>query len=145
MDNLSGAGLIVDGWIVPEDVSLVLASGRGHAVDVLVGSNKDEGSFISDTPTLEDAQRSHQRRSGFARLRSFNLVRLDCPQGHPTRHGHEAKLGSATGFGAEGGAGRVDPTRVRTDREHPRAVFGIDRSRERQVAAAIKESGAKLD
>jgi para-nitrobenzyl esterase len=43
--TLRGAGMIVDGWIVPEDLSITFADNRQNAVDVLVGSNKDEGSF----------------------------------------------------------------------------------------------------
>ncbi|MGH9145329.1 MAG: carboxylesterase/lipase family protein [Vicinamibacterales bacterium] len=51
--GLRGAGMIVDGWIVPEDLSITFAQGRQHAVDVLVGSNKDEGSFLLRGPTAE--------------------------------------------------------------------------------------------
>jgi para-nitrobenzyl esterase len=50
--TLRGAGMIVDGWIVPEDLSLTFAENRQNAVDVLVGSNKDEGSFIERGPTV---------------------------------------------------------------------------------------------
>src|SRR5262249_5439160 len=48
--TFSGAGMIADGWIVPEDESLTFARGRQQPVDVLAGSNKDEGSFAPDTP-----------------------------------------------------------------------------------------------
>ncbi len=43
--TLRGAGMIIDGWVVPEDLSLTFAAGRQNAVDVLAGSNKDEGTF----------------------------------------------------------------------------------------------------
>ena len=43
LQNGRGTGPIVDGWIVPEDLSTVFAEGRQNAVDLLVGSNKDEG------------------------------------------------------------------------------------------------------
>ena len=39
------AGMIVDGWIIPEDPSGVFAAGRQNPVDVLVGSNRDDLSF----------------------------------------------------------------------------------------------------
>src|SRR5437870_5446798 len=39
-------GMIVDGWIVPEDLSNTFAQGRQNDVDVLVGSNQDEGTFF---------------------------------------------------------------------------------------------------
>jgi para-nitrobenzyl esterase len=37
--------MIVDGWVIPEDPSATFAAGRQNAVDVLVGSNKEELSF----------------------------------------------------------------------------------------------------
>jgi para-nitrobenzyl esterase len=37
--------MIVDGWVIPEDPSTTFAAGRQNAVDVLVGSNKEELSF----------------------------------------------------------------------------------------------------
>jgi para-nitrobenzyl esterase len=51
--GLRGAGMIVDGWAIPEDLSLTFNAGRQNAVDVLVGSNKDEGSFVLRGPTAE--------------------------------------------------------------------------------------------
>jgi para-nitrobenzyl esterase len=51
--GLRGAGMIVDGWAIPEDLSLTFTAGRQNAVDVLVGSNKDEGSFERRGPTAE--------------------------------------------------------------------------------------------
>jgi len=39
-------GMIVDGWYVPEDLSLTFANGRQNDVDILVGSNQDEGTFF---------------------------------------------------------------------------------------------------
>ena len=51
--GLRGAGMIADGRAIPEDLSAIFAAGRQNAVDVLVGSNKDEGSFILRGPTAE--------------------------------------------------------------------------------------------
>jgi len=51
--NFRGAGMIVDGWAIPEDESITFMNGKQNAVDVLVGSNKDEGSFILRGPTAE--------------------------------------------------------------------------------------------
>lgn len=42
MKTVRGAGMIIDGWIVPEDLSITFAEGKQNPVDVLVGSNKDE-------------------------------------------------------------------------------------------------------
>jgi para-nitrobenzyl esterase len=41
-----GSGLVVDGYLIPEDLSLTFAAGKQNAVDVLVGSNQDEGTFF---------------------------------------------------------------------------------------------------
>jgi para-nitrobenzyl esterase len=59
--TLSGAGMIADGWIIPEDESLTFAQGRQQPVDVLVGSNKDEGSFAPDTTAEAWTNRVRQR------------------------------------------------------------------------------------
>ncbi|WP_305096924.1 carboxylesterase/lipase family protein [Croceibacterium aestuarii] len=40
-------GIIVDGWIVPEDLSITFAEGRQNKVDVLVGSNGGEGASFA--------------------------------------------------------------------------------------------------
>jgi para-nitrobenzyl esterase len=40
------SGIIVDGWIIPEDLTATFAAGRENHVDVLVGSNQDEGTFF---------------------------------------------------------------------------------------------------
>ncbi|QZH75227.1 MAG: carboxylesterase family protein [Erythrobacter sp.] len=45
--NLPGQGMIVDGHIIPEDLSITFAQGRQLRVDVLTGSNEDEGSFTA--------------------------------------------------------------------------------------------------
>jgi para-nitrobenzyl esterase len=51
--TLRGTGMIVDGWVIPEDLSITFADGRQNAVDVLVGSNKDEGTFAESTTATE--------------------------------------------------------------------------------------------
>ena len=46
--ELTGFGrseLVVDGYIIPEDLSLTFMNGKQNAVDVLTGSNKDEANF----------------------------------------------------------------------------------------------------
>lgn len=58
------AGMIVDGWIVPEDPSDVFAAGRQNPVDVLVGSNKDDLSFIPANVTPEQFEQRARPRWG---------------------------------------------------------------------------------
>lgn len=43
--KLRGQGMIVDGKIITEDLSKTFAKGRQNKVDVISGSNSDEGSF----------------------------------------------------------------------------------------------------
>jgi para-nitrobenzyl esterase len=61
-----GAGMIADGWIIPEDESLTFAQGRQQPVDVLVGSNKDEGTFAGNTTALAWTTRVRQRWADLA-------------------------------------------------------------------------------
>ncbi|AKH42199.1 para-nitrobenzyl esterase [Altererythrobacter atlanticus] len=69
-----GQGMIVDGAIIQEDLSITFAKGEQNKVDVLVGSNSDEGSFTRGfgPPTT---------------LESWN-------QGAPMRWGDLAELGA---------------------------------------------------
>jgi len=65
--KLRGQGMIVDGKIIAEDLSITFANGRQNPVDVLVGSNSDEGSFTSamgPPATLENWNRGEQMRWG---------------------------------------------------------------------------------
>jgi len=80
--GLSGSGINVDGYIVPEDLSVTFMNGKQNAVDVLTGSNKDEANFgICDSaglpglagrggrgsaaaPTFEALRTNAQRRFG---------------------------------------------------------------------------------
>jgi len=45
LTGLNGAGLVVDGYLIPEDTSLTFQAGKQNQVDVLTGSNKDEANF----------------------------------------------------------------------------------------------------
>jgi len=47
LKNGRGTGIIVDGWYVPEDLSATFTKGRENDVDILVGSNRDEGTFFA--------------------------------------------------------------------------------------------------
>jgi len=65
--GLRGQGMIVDGHIIPEDLSRVFAEGRQNKVDVLVGTNEDEGSFsagFGPPATLATWQQGEAQRWG---------------------------------------------------------------------------------
>jgi len=53
--TLRGAGMIIDGWIVPEDLSITFANGKQNAVDVIAGNNKDEHTALGGNPAFRDA------------------------------------------------------------------------------------------
>ena len=65
--NIRGGNLVVDGYLIPEDLSLTFTSGRQNAVDVLVGSNQDEGTFFA-RPGLTAEQYSTQAKQRFGVL-----------------------------------------------------------------------------
>ncbi len=58
------AGMIVDGWIIPEDPSAVFAAGRQNPVDVLGGSNRDDLSFAPQNATPEQFEQRARERWG---------------------------------------------------------------------------------
>jgi len=65
--NIPGQGMIIDGHIIPEDLSVAFANGRQLKVDVLNGSNEDEGSFTAifgPPATLESWNQSEAFRWG---------------------------------------------------------------------------------
>lgn len=69
--KLRGAGMIVDGHIIPEDVSIAVANNRQNPWDVLAGSNEDEGSFaggMGPPMTLERYNASEAQRYGAAHV-----------------------------------------------------------------------------
>ncbi len=74
LTGLSAGGLIVDGYVIPEDLSLTFMNGKQNVVDVLTGSNKDEANFGlcfgsvgrggGAGPTAESFKANAQRRFG---------------------------------------------------------------------------------
>ena len=65
--KIRGGGLVVDGWLIPEDLSLTYTASRQASVDLLVGSNKDEGTFFQ-RPGLTAEQFTGQARQRFGVL-----------------------------------------------------------------------------
>jgi len=52
--TLRGSGMVIDGWIVPEDLSITFAQGKQNPVDVIVGSNKDEHTAMGGRVAFRD-------------------------------------------------------------------------------------------
>jgi para-nitrobenzyl esterase len=46
LNGLGGAGLVIDGYVIPEDLSITFANGKQNDVDVLAGSNRNENTFF---------------------------------------------------------------------------------------------------
>ncbi len=57
-------GIIVDGWYVPEDLSITYQNHKQNDVDVLLGSNHDEGTFFARPGSGPVPSSSPARRSG---------------------------------------------------------------------------------
>ncbi len=59
-------GIVVDGWYVPEDLSVTFQHNRENDVDLLVGSNHDEGTFFvrPGTGNAEQFMATAKRRFG---------------------------------------------------------------------------------
>ncbi len=59
-----GGGPVIDGWFLPEDVADVFAAGKQNDVPILVGSNKDEGTFFLQPGTADQFLERARRRFG---------------------------------------------------------------------------------
>jgi para-nitrobenzyl esterase len=75
-----GGNLVVDGYLIPEDLSLTFAAGRQNAVDLLVGSNKDEGTFFQ-RPGLTAEQFRSQAKQRFGVLADEFLTMFPAADG----------------------------------------------------------------
>jgi para-nitrobenzyl esterase len=64
---IRGGNLVVDGYLIPEDLSQTFANSRQNAVDLVVGSNKDEGTFFQ-RPGLTAEQFRAQAKQRFGVL-----------------------------------------------------------------------------
>jgi para-nitrobenzyl esterase len=52
--TLGGRGMIIDGYIIPEDVTIAAAQGRLNPVDVIAGFNKDEHTSLGGNVAFRD-------------------------------------------------------------------------------------------
>ena len=57
------AGIIIDGWMVPEDESITYSQGKQNNVDVLIGSNRDEGTFFGSGNTTSEQSNNRARQT----------------------------------------------------------------------------------
>ena len=55
--GLGGGQPIIDGWIIPEDLSITFANGRQNPVDVIAGFNKDEHTGFGGANNTNTTQR----------------------------------------------------------------------------------------
>jgi para-nitrobenzyl esterase len=60
LTGLTAGGLVVDGYLIPQDESMTFMNGKQNAVDVLTGSNKDEANFGICGPAAGVAGRGGQ-------------------------------------------------------------------------------------
>jgi para-nitrobenzyl esterase len=68
-DVLKGGrgGPVIDGWFLPEDVGNIFEAGKQNDVPVLLGSNKDEGTFfLQPTTAAKYVEQAHRRYGDLA-------------------------------------------------------------------------------
>jgi para-nitrobenzyl esterase len=57
-----GGGPVIDGWFLPQDPATIFAQGKQNDVPMLLGSNKDEGTFfLQDTTAAAYTERIQKR------------------------------------------------------------------------------------
>ena len=73
------AGISIDGYVIPKDLSLIYAAGEQNHVDVLVGSNHDEGTFggFGRVGTAEEFRESARKTYGDMADEFFKLYPAD--------------------------------------------------------------------
>ena len=77
LTGIGSAGLVVDGYIIPEDLSLTFMNGKQNAVDVLTGSNKDEANFgICAGPRSCRTRRPRRGRTHARRLQRHRAAEV---------------------------------------------------------------------
>jgi para-nitrobenzyl esterase len=86
-----GVSIIVDGWYVPEDLSATFAKGKENDVDVLVGSNRDEGTFFARGPGMTAAQFDSRAKQRYGDL-ADNFAKV-----YPVSNDAEAAAASLAG------------------------------------------------
>jgi para-nitrobenzyl esterase len=64
LKNARGGFPIVDGWFLPDDPGTIFAEGKQNDVPLLVGSNKDEGTFFLEKGPAERFLENSRRRFG---------------------------------------------------------------------------------
>jgi para-nitrobenzyl esterase len=89
--KVRGGGLVVDGWLIPEDLSLTYAASRQNGVDLLVGSNRDEGTFFP-RPGLTADQFTEQARQRFGVLAESYLKIYPAATGEQTQASYLASF-----------------------------------------------------
>ncbi|HVV47940.1 MAG TPA: carboxylesterase family protein, partial [Bryobacteraceae bacterium] len=85
-----GGGPIIDGYFLPEDVGKVFAEGRQNDVPVLLGSNKDEGTFFLRPTTAAKFIEQSRARYGDLADRFLKL--------YPAGSDEEANASQLTAF-----------------------------------------------
>jgi para-nitrobenzyl esterase len=59
-----GGGPVIDGWFLPQDPATIFAQGKQNDVPMLLGSNKDEGTFFLQTTTAAAFTERERKRFG---------------------------------------------------------------------------------
>jgi para-nitrobenzyl esterase len=91
-----GGGPVVDGWYIPEDLSKTFEAAKENEVDILVGSNKDEGTFFGGPVTA--AQFTTQAKARYGALADSYLKLYPAGSDEEATQSSLASFRDALGF-----------------------------------------------
>ena len=90
-------GPVVDGWFIPEDLTNTFEHGKQNKVDILVGSNRDEGTFFTQPGTMPDAF-VNQAKQRYGDLADAYLKLYPAGSAEEVFHSQLASFRDALGF-----------------------------------------------
>ena len=78
-----GGGPVIDGWFLPDDPANIYAQGKQNDVPLLLGSNKDEGTFFNVPPRRLRSPTPTRCGSAIWRMRSSRFIQPDRTRKRP--------------------------------------------------------------
>lgn len=97
LKNSRPPAIVVDGWYVPEDLSATFAKAKENDVDLLVGSNHDEGTFFARPGAVDPDQFRSRAKEKYGDL-SDEYLKL-----YPATSGSDAAAAQLAGMRDEVG------------------------------------------
>jgi para-nitrobenzyl esterase len=92
-----GGGPVIDSWYIPEDLSATFEHGKQNEADILVGSNRDEGTFFQQ-PGIMAAQFISQAKQRYGDLADEYLKLYPAGSDEEAYHSSLASFRDALAF-----------------------------------------------